>query len=202
MRIGTHPPSKTAEIFSTGLRPAALICRAKISALLHSALPQYWGVSAIFFLLIRDTPHVRQTTAPVAGYPRAFFLRAIPQSSAPASRDRRRVESRDAVPARLRKRGAAGMERPPTCPRTLAGQPWRCPRLPGLCAAPTGRQPACAFSSIVWNGLRRWVLFCRRIGRPVVRVTRTGEQARRPALLTCLLHVRRGGPRHEFHQPR
>ena len=137
-----------------------------------SALPQYWGVSAIFFLLIRDTPHVRQTTAPVAGYPRAFFLRAIPQSSAPASRDRGRVESRDAVTARLRKRGAAGMERPPTCPRTLAGQPWRCPRLPGLCAAPTGRQRAPAFSSIVWNGHRRWVLFCRRIGRPVVRVTR------------------------------
>ena len=49
---------------------------------------------------------------------------------------------------------------------------------------------ACAFSSIVWDGLRRWVLFCRRIGRPVVRVTRIGG-ARRPALLTCLLHVRR-----------
>ena len=28
------------------------------------------------------------------------------------------------------------------------------------------------------------------------------EVARRPALLTCLLHVRRGGARHEFHQPR
>ena len=145
MRIGTHPPSKTAEIFSTGLRPAALICRAKISALLHSALPQYWGVSAIFFLLIRDTPHVRQTTAPVAGYPRAFFLRAIPQSPAPGSRDRRR----DRVP------GCSACPAPETrCGRN--GTP------PDL--SPNSRGTALAMSSIA-GPLRsaNWTSACLRL---------------------------------------
>ena len=111
------------------------------------------------------------------------------------------IEFRDAEPARLRERGEAGIEPPPNSSQNSRGVALvRCSiaaRLPGANFEVSVLPPS---PPIVRNGHRRWVLFCRRIGRPVVRVTRIREKARRPALLTCLSHVCRGGPRHESYQ--
>lgn len=74
-------------------------------------------------------------------------------------------------------------------------------RSPSVCATPTSTSARSRLLyPIVRNGLRRRVLFFRRIRRPVVRVTRIWEKARRPACLTCLLHVGRRGARHAFHR--
>ena len=88
------------------------------------------------------------------------------------------------------------------CSGNLAGWPWRAVRSPSVSPAPTWTS-ACSrlllrlFGTVIGDG-------CYSAGGLAVlgSASRGSGGARRPALLTCLLHVRRGGPRHEFHQPR